>query len=123
LMSDVLVERQAAAIATLRSRGATHWHIFGAFVVQGLVLGVAALLAGPLLAILLVRAMAQALLTPDNQSAINVITAHPIQTALDVKWDAIIAVAVAVFVLIVAVRRATKTDIVSFRRESARPQH
>ena len=28
----------------------------------------------------------------------------------------------AVFVLILATRRATKTDIVSFRRESARPQ-
>jgi ABC-type lipoprotein release transport system permease subunit len=122
MISDVLVERQAAAIATLRSRGATHWHIFGTFIVQGLVLGVAALLAGPLLAILLVRAMAQALLTPNNQSAINVITAHPIQTVLDVKWDAIIAVGVAVFVLILATRRATKTDIVSFRRESARPQ-
>ena len=122
LMSDVLVERQAAIIATLRSRGATRRHIFGAFVAQGLVLGVAALLAGPLLAILLVRAMAQALLTPGNQSAINVITAHPFQVVLDVKWYAVSAVAVAVFVLIVAVRRATKMDIVSFRRESARPR-
>jgi hypothetical protein len=86
LMSDVLVERQAAIIATLRSRGATRWHLFGAFVVQGFVLGGAALLVGPWLSILLVRAMAGPLLTPDNQAAINVITAHPIQAVLDVKW-------------------------------------
>ncbi len=122
LMSDVLVERQAAIIATLRSRGATRRHIFGAFVAQGLVSGIAALLVGPLLAIVLTRTIAQALLTPDNQSAINVITAHPLQTALELKWYALAAVVVAVFVLVVAVRRATKMDIVSFRRESARPQ-
>jgi ABC-type lipoprotein release transport system permease subunit len=122
LMSDVLVERQAAIIATLRSRGATRRHIFGAFSVQGIVLGVAALLVGPWLAILLVRAIAPALLTSDNQSAVNVITSHPISAVLDVKGYALIAVEVALLVSIGALHRATKTDIVSFRRESARPQ-
>ncbi len=123
LMSGVLVEWQAAVIATLRSRGATRRHIFGAFTVQGIILGVAALLAGPLLAILLVRTMAQALLSPDNQAVINVITAHPISAALDVKWYALGAVGVALAVLMLSLNRATKMDIVSFRREAARPRH
>jgi ABC-type antimicrobial peptide transport system permease subunit len=123
LMSGALVEWQAAIIATLRSRGATRRHIFGAFTVDGIIISVAALLAGPLLAILLVRAMAQTLLSPDNQSAINVITAHPISAALGVKWYALGAVGVALAVLILSLHRATKMDIVSFRRESARPRH
>lgn len=122
LMANILVERQAAIIATLRSRGATRWHIFGTFAVQGVVLGIVALLIGPLLAILLVLALAPSLLSADNQSAINVITAHPLQTALDVKEYAIIAVVVALVILIMTLNRATKMDIVSFRRESARPQ-
>ena len=122
LMSDVLVERQAEIIATLRSRGARRQHIFGAFAAQGIVLAVLALLAGPLLAIPLVRAIALTLLTPGNRSAIDVITTHPVQAALDVKWYAIIAVGVALFALIAALNRATKMDIVSFRRESARPR-
>src|SRR5207253_9140660 len=85
LMSDVLVERQAAIIATLRSRGATRRHVFGAFIAQGMVVGLVALLAGPFLTILLVRGIAQLLLSPANLQALNVITTAPIATALDVK--------------------------------------
>ncbi len=122
LMANVLVERQAGVIATLRSRGATRRHIFGTFAVQGVVLGVVALLVGPLLAILLVLMLAPVLLSPDNQSAINVITAHPLQAALDVKEYAVIAVVATLIILIMALNRATKMDVVSFRRELARPQ-
>ena len=39
LMSDMLVERQATIIATLRSRGATRQHVFGAFGSHGAVPG------------------------------------------------------------------------------------
>lgn len=120
MLSDMLVDRQSAVIAILRSRGATRRHIFGAFVMQGFVLGLAALLAGPLLAILLVRGIAQFLLTPANQSALSVITSNPLQAALDVKWYAIIAVAVALFVMILAIHRASKLDIVTLRRKSSR---
>src|SRR5262249_15706024 len=74
------------------------------------------------LAILLVRILAQALLSPDNQSVISVITAHPVSVALGVKWYALGAVGVAVAVLMLSLYRATKMDIVSFRRESARPR-
>jgi ABC-type antimicrobial peptide transport system permease subunit len=123
LMSDVLIERQNAVIATLRSRGATRRHIFGAFAIQGIILGVVALLVGPFLALLLVRGIAQNLLAPEYQSAVNVIAAHPFQAVLDVAEYAIIAVVVALLVLILAINRATRMDIVSFRRESSRPQH
>ncbi len=123
MMSDMLVERQAAIIATLRSRGATRQHVFGAFVAQGLVVGLLALLAGPLLAILLVRGIAQLLLSPANQPSLNVITANPIQSALNVKWYAVVAVVVALFVMIVAIYRSSKLDIVTLRREASRTKH
>jgi ABC-type antimicrobial peptide transport system permease subunit len=123
MMSGTLVEWQAAIIATLRSRGATRWHIFGAFSLQGIVIGIAALLVGPLLAILLVRTIAQVLLSPENQSVISVITAHPISVALNLKWNALIAVGAALVALILSLYRATNMDIVSFRREAARSRH
>ncbi len=120
MLSDMLVERQSAVIATLRSRGATRRHVFGAFVAQGIVLSLVALLVGPLLAILLVREIAQILLTPANQQSLSVITSNPIQATLAVKWYALVAVVVALFVIIVAISRASKLDIVSLRRDSSR---
>jgi ABC-type lipoprotein release transport system permease subunit len=120
MMSDMLVEQQAAIIATLRSRGATQQQIFGSFALQGLAIGLVALLAGPLLAILLVRGIASALLLPADQSALTVITENPISAALDVKWFALVAVAVGFGVMIIAINRASKLDIVTLRRESSR---
>ena len=120
IMSDMLVERQAEIIATLRSRGATQEQIFGAFVLQGLAIGLVSLLAGPLLAIMLVQAIARTLLLPADQSALNVLTANPISAALDVRWFAIVAVVVAFVVMLLAINRASKLDIVTLRRESSR---
>src|SRR5260370_15945675 len=61
-MSVALVERQTATIATLRSRGATRRHVFGAFVAQGLGLGLLALVLGPFVALLLVTWLVHLLL-------------------------------------------------------------
>lgn len=120
MMVSALIERQAAAIATLRSRGATRRHVFGTFAAQGIGLGVAALLAGPFAALLMVQAIARWLLPANQQSALNVLTGNSIIAALSVGWYALIAVIVAVFMAIMAIRRATALDVLSFRRESAR---
>lgn len=122
IMSDLLIERQGAIIATLRSRGATIRHIFGAFAVQGIIVALAALLVGPFLAILLIRFMAQSLLTADHQNALAIVTNHPLQAILDVKWYALIAVGVALFVMVQAINNAAKMDIVSLRHEASRAQ-
>jgi len=55
MMADFLVDRQLDAIAILRNRGASPQQIFGSLVTQSI--GLIALVAGPLLAILLVRFM------------------------------------------------------------------
>ncbi|HEU0000999.1 MAG TPA: FtsX-like permease family protein [Ktedonobacteraceae bacterium] len=120
MMVSALIERQAATIAMLRSRGATRRHVFGTFAAQGIGLGVAALLAGPFVALLLVQAIARWMLPANQQSALNVLTGNPITAALSVGWYALFAVIVAVFMAIVAIRRATALDMLAFRRESAR---
>ena len=122
LMSGVLVEWQTAIIATLRSRGATRQHIFGAFAFQGVVVSIAALLLGPPLALSLVSALAPLLLSPDNHALVNVITAHPIAALQAVQWYALGALGVALLVMLLALHRASNLDIIAFRREVARPR-
>ncbi|GCE12913.1 ABC transporter permease [Tengunoibacter tsumagoiensis] len=119
ILSNLLVERQTPVIATLRSRGATRQHIFGTFATQGVILSLAALLIGPWLSIVLVRLIAQALLTPANQQALHVITDQPLQSLLNIKWYALFAIMVALGVMLLAIHRASTLDIVLLRRESS----
>ncbi len=120
MMTAALIERQAAAIAALRSRGATQRHVFGAFAAQGIGLGLAALLAGPFIAIVLIRLLVQWLFPASEQSAVGILTGNPLQAALSAGWYALAAVLIAMLVVIVAIRRASAMDILAFRRESAR---
>lgn len=120
MMTSALIERQAATIAALRSRGATQRHVYGAFAAQGIGLGLAALLAGPFIAIVLIRLLVQWLFPASEQSAVGILTGNPLQAALSAGWYALAAVLIAMLVVIVAIRRASAMDILAFRRESAR---
>ncbi|BCL83585.1 hypothetical protein ccbrp13_60500 [Ktedonobacteria bacterium brp13] len=119
-MSVALVERQTATIATLRSRGATRRHVFGAFVTQGAILGLIALILGPFAAILLVEWLVHLLLSGSPQSSLNVLLDNPFSTALSVGWFALATIACALLTLIISVRRASQMDVLAFRRESSR---
>jgi putative ABC transport system permease protein len=120
LMAELLVERQADAIAILRSRGASRSQIFGSLVIQCIGLGLIALIIGPLLAILIVRMIAQNVLPPANKSALGIISGNPIQVVQGIIWYPLIAFLVAIMAMIVAVSRTTRQDVLSVRRESAR---
>ncbi len=120
MLSAVLVERQTATIAVLRSRGATRRHIFGAFVLQGLGLGLATLLVAPVLALLLVAGIARVLISPQDLQALTAITSDPVLALLQIKWFALITVCIAFLALVLAVRKATRLDIVILRQEAAR---
>src|SRR5436309_2351746 len=48
MMADLLIERQADAIAILHSRGASRRQIFGSLMIQSITLGLIAFIAGPL---------------------------------------------------------------------------
>jgi putative ABC transport system permease protein len=120
VMTDLLVDRKAESVAVLRSRGANRGQIFNLFVMQALGLGIVALIVGPLLAIVAVRALVATTLPATDQNAINLLTNEPGQVAVTLLEYAIVAVAIALIAMIFSIYRATRSDIVSLRRESAR---
>ena len=120
MMAELLVERQSNAIAILRSRGASRQQIFGALTTQGLGLGLVALIVGPVLAIALVYLIAQQMLPPQDQSALNVISQNPLQAIVGVREYVLVAAAVAFAAMAFSIYRATGRDVLNMRRESAR---
>ncbi len=120
VMTDLLVERKSESIAILRSRGANRSQVFGLFVAQATGLSLVGLIAGPLLAIGAVRLLVQNTLSPADQGAINILALEPGQVALQLLEYALVAVFVALLAMIIAIYRATRSDIVTLRRESAR---
>lgn len=122
IMSELLVDRQAESIATLRSRGASSGQVFGSLAVQGLLISVLALIAGALLALPLVHIMAHTLLPVTDQDALNFIANAPLQALIAEAPYALLAAAIAVLALLFTLNRATNMDVLSVRREAARTQ-
>ncbi|MGH2508927.1 MAG: FtsX-like permease family protein, partial [Ktedonobacteraceae bacterium] len=120
LMTDLLVDRQSESIAVLRSRGASRQQIFSSLATQSIWVGLIALLAGPLISILITRFLVLVSLSPTDQSALNVILADPISTALSLYLEALATVAVSVLAMVFAINRASRLDVLALRRESAR---
>src|SRR5690349_13111167 len=120
LMVNLLIERQVEAISVLRSRGASRGVVLRSLTAQSIGVGVLALIAGPLLAVLLVRLIAERALPPASQAAVGIVSGNPIPVALDQKWFALSAAVVAVFAMIVSTRRAANLNVLALRRESAR---
>ncbi len=120
IMADLLVERQADAIAILRSRGASRGQIFGSLVAQGFLLSLVALLAGPLLALPTAYVLTQHTLSAADQGTLNMLSGNPLILALSVRGYALIAAGAVLLALIVAVTRSIGLDVLTARRESAR---
>ena len=120
LMAELLIERQADAIAVLGSRGANKSQIFGAFVTQSVALGLVALLVGPLLAMLVVTLMALRTLVPIETDALNVLWSNPFAVLFSLHWYALVAVLIAIAAMALATYRAVGFNILTVRREAAR---
>jgi len=120
MMADLLVDRQADAIALLRSRGATRRQIFNAFTLHNIGLSLIALVVGPLLAIPLVRALSLQALPPENQVAVNAISGNPFAVAYGLKWYVLVAVVASSGAMIFSTNRAASNNILTLRRENAR---
>ena len=119
MMVNLLVERQGEAIALLRSRGASRRQVLGALLLQGLLLAALALLAGLTLAFWLVRLLTWQMFAGNDQGALNSI---PDLTSVISKVGeyALLSVVVALLTIIFTVWGATRRDILTLRRESAR---
>jgi Predicted ABC-type transport system involved in lysophospholipase L1 biosynthesis, permease component len=123
LLAILLVERQQSTIALLSSRGAQRRQVAGAFTLQGLVLGIPIVCAGPLCGLLLVSLLAKVLplIVPGAQPlSLAPITANLAQSLLSSVWLALGVSIVAVTVILISVRRATKVAIVELRQERTR---
>jgi ABC-type lipoprotein release transport system permease subunit len=120
MMAELLVDRQAEAIATLRSRGATRRQIFNAFTLHNIGLSLIALVVGPLIAIPLVRALSLHSLPPASQSAVDVISGNPFVVAYGLKWYVLVAVVAASAAMIFSTNSAASNNILTLRRENAR---
>lgn len=120
MMADLLVDRQSEEIAILHSRGASRRQIFSSLVVQSIGVGLVALIAGPLLAVWLVRLVAQHLLTATDQSALNLIANNAVLAAFNLGGYAILAVVATLLAMVLAIYQAMGRDMLSMRREAAR---
>jgi len=120
MMTSLLVEHQENAIVILRSRGASRRQIFGALLTQCSSLALLALCIGPLLSLFAVTILVHWLLLPADLDALRVISQHPIQAMLDVKWNAIFTVVIVISAMATSVYHATSADVLTTRRESAR---
>lgn len=119
-MSSLLVERQEALIALLRSRGASRRQIFATFATQSIALALAALVVGPLLAVPLIRQVALALLPTQSQSAANALAGNPLSLALGLWPLALIVAAIVTASVLYTVYRASALNILALRQEAAR---
>ena len=117
MVSTMLVERQAAELALLRSRGATTAQLLAQYGVEGLLLATLATLAGPPLAAVVISALGP---TPafSALSGGGLLEVSISRTAyLLAGSGALLAFAA----LMLPAWRATRTTMVKFKRSSARP--
>ena len=119
LMSNLLVDRQTEMIAVLRSRGASQRQIFSAFSLQGLLLGIVALLIGPLLAPALARFLTQVLFRGKEYGTLGLI-ANTAEAAFSTRWYALAAALLVVGAMIFSLYQALQLDILHLRRDTAR---
>src|SRR5260370_12462018 len=120
-MADIVVERQAEAIAVLRSRGASRSQVAACLIAKGTGLAIIALIAGPPLALVAVSAIALRLMGSQAQGPINLVIAHPAQAILDVGWYALLTALIVLLALSLLFRRAAGLDHISLCPLSARP--
>ena len=123
MMTDILVERQADAIAVIRSRGASRSQVIGSLMVQSIGIGLLALIIGPLLAVLAVQLVSATTLSATDQGALNVVQTDPWPLVQVLVTYALVTVGIAVLAMLLAIIGATRMGVLSIRHEYARSTH
>ena len=117
MVSTMLVERQAAEIATMRSRGATTFQLLAIYGVEGTVLATAAAAVGPPIAATVIGLLGA---TPafSALSGGDPLTVHIGGTAYILAG---IGAGIAFCSLMIPAWRVTRSSVVEFKRSVARP--
>ncbi len=110
------LERQKGEIALLRSRGGSTSQIFWIYLMEGLILGITALIIGPLIGLAMARMIgaSDGFLLFVNRKSLDV------GLSLNIYLYGLIAVAFALLASIVPALGAAKSSIVSFKQQAAR---
>jgi ABC-type lipoprotein release transport system permease subunit len=119
VVAGLLVERQSAEIATLKSRGASGLQVLGLYLAQGVVLAVVSALLGPWLAVLLTRGLVFWLL-PGTASLVSAGYLGAVTFPASIFWIAGLVALLCLGALALATLRAARLDVLAFRREQAR---
>jgi ABC-type lipoprotein release transport system permease subunit len=120
-MTDLLIERQADAIALYRSRGASAWQLTFAILLPCAVIGIICGIVGPMLALPATGWVANQL-TPatDVASIIATFAAQPFFMLRDLAWYSLGVVGVLLLTLLLTLARALQRNIVQLRQEQSR---
>ena len=118
MVSTMLIERQAAEIATLRSRGATTAQLLAQYGVEGAILALLAALAGPPIAAAVVSSLGP---TPAFAS-LSGGGPLPVHIGVGAYGLAIGGALIAFGALMIPVWRATRVTVLEFKRGAARPR-
>jgi len=117
ITSQLIVERQRAEIAVLKSRGSSNWQVVGLFLVQGLlIVGLTALLA-PLLALPLAQLIGKA----TTFLAFTDPRVLPVTLHGAIYGYAALVAAMALWAILAPAARAARETIVTYRHGEARP--
>ncbi len=118
MVSTMLIERQAAEIATLRSRGATTGQLLAQYGVEGAILALLALLAGPPIAAAVVSSLGP---TPAF-AALSGGRALTVTIGSGAYLLAAAGALLAFVSLTIPAWRATRVTVLEFKRGAARPK-
>jgi hypothetical protein len=121
-MAGLLVDGHAGEIATLKSRGASGTQMLSTYAIQGVLLGIAAAVAGPWLAGLLALALIRWFVPAGTLAAAGVGSAYltALATPTAVLLPAVGGALLGAAAVVGAAQRAARLDVLAFRREQAR---
>ncbi len=120
LLTNLLVDSQAATIALLRSRGASRLQVFGALLLQSVLLGIIAIVVGVPLAIVTALLLARQVLPVAEQNALNVVTQNVVHAGQGVLVYALVIALIAIVTMSITLYSAARTNVLALRRESSR---
>ena len=116
MVSQLIVEGDLAEIAVLESRGAAGGQLFTVYLVQSLLLGVAALALGPPLALVIVRFLGAA------NGFLEFVDRTTLRADINLRayWFALAGAAIFLLATLLPATRAARTSIVELRGRGAR---
>ena len=119
MVSGLIIERERNEISLLSSRGASKYQVLFGYLVEGLVLGIIAILIGPLLGFGLCKILGAA------SGFMEFVDRKSLQISIEIFSYLYVMLAILVFLvtLLVPAFRATRTSIVDHKREMARGEH